>query len=125
MVIAATTFALGERSIADELPVVSRPPRAAGGHGRRDFYCRPGRELGLHFRATGRKIRTYERRPAGQEFARRVRQIAHFDAGRATGDVKLLGGRRTADTRHATVRCRRITAGWASNEQSCPARTER
>jgi hypothetical protein len=49
MVIAATTFAQAARGVADVFWYGAPPPRAAAGHGRRVFYCRPGQELGLHF----------------------------------------------------------------------------
>jgi hypothetical protein len=63
MVIAATTFAQAAFCVADDSRLIGGPPRAAAGHGRRDFYSWPGRELGVRFSKFARKIRTYDYRP--------------------------------------------------------------
>ena len=59
MVIAATTLTPAAFCVADDLEVIRPSPRAAGGHGRGVFYCRPGLELGLHFWGSARKTRSY------------------------------------------------------------------
>src|SRR5687767_6258637 len=59
MVIAATTLTPAAFSSPDDLQVVRGSNRAAGVHGRGDFYSRPGRGLGLHFSGSRRKIRSY------------------------------------------------------------------
>jgi hypothetical protein len=60
---AATPDPPAASGVADDLQVIRRSKDAAAGPGRRVFYPRPGQELGLHFRASARKITTYKRRP--------------------------------------------------------------
>src|SRR5688500_15443412 len=56
MVIAATTLTPAAFWSADDLEVIRGSNRAAAGHGRGDFYSRPGRELGPLFCSSRRKI---------------------------------------------------------------------
>jgi hypothetical protein len=63
MVIAATPDPPAAFCIADDFGLIRRSKSAAAAQGRRDFYSRPGRELGEEISTSARKITTYERRP--------------------------------------------------------------
>src|SRR5688572_25653125 len=119
MVIAATQLTPAASCSADVFRYGGGANNAAAGHGRRDFYSRPGRDLGLHFRRSPRKIRTYGRPYNKQNLPPRPRQSAFA----AAGDAKRIGRPRTATSARARARYRRTTARWSPSGFACAAAT--